>query len=475
MSLRVELYGEYVGDVHGDNRGGIAFHADNSSYPIGSRIMSLSVPLIPVRRRKGVSSATPEAHANFFESLLPQGESLKNIAYQKNLSEKDTYGLLRAIGRDVAGALQIFDPEDPYEQPEPYLQPVSSDEVRSLLNSRNSEPLGNAPVTGMMSLGGYQNKVMLSYEDGQWNRAHNGAATTHIIKPHSKDEQLEGIIYCEAYGLDLAREAGVLGYKSWIEDFGGEDALVIERFDRELVDGKIERIHQENALQALGLPDIAKYEMQNNGKISLKMFAKLLRPYAGKQAQIDLLGTMVVNTAIGNLDAHAGNLGVMHHRDGSIAFAPAYDMVVNSLYNPAGEHPLALFIDGEYKHRNISRKELINEGVSWGIKENQVAAIVDEKIERLEQAFSTVDPHPSIPEEAFINVGNYITNLREGRPVGKAKVKRDKSSVVAPVLPVPSGPVTAPTTDDLCLYPVASAGNAPCKLKFLHDGHHRSR
>jgi serine/threonine-protein kinase HipA len=379
------------------------------------------VPLIPEVSRQGSASKASQ-YGVFFESLLPQGESLKNIARQKQLDEKDSYGLLKALGRDVAGAVQIFDPKDPYEQPDPFLEKVSASDIRSMLHSTYSEPLGNTPMTGMMSLGGYQNKIMLVRDGASWNRAHNGHPTTHIIKPHSDREDLEGIIYCEAYGLDLARKAGVLNYDSWIEDFDGEDALVIERFDR-AVNGSFTRIHQENALQAMGLPDSAKYEMMNHGKVSLKLFAKLLRSHVGKKAQLDLLGTTVVNAAIGNLDAHPGNLGILHHPDGSMEFAPAYDMVVNSHYLiGGGDQPMALLIGGEYQHKNVSRKALINEGVSWGLKATQVASIVDGKLDLLKEAYETIPPHEYMPEVAYDNVGDYLTNFLNGKTAGNARL-----------------------------------------------------
>ena len=475
MPLRVELYGKHAGDIHTDSRGALSFFPSNGVFQLGSKALSLSIPLVQETTRQGLPSNASK-HGVFFESLLPQGESLKNLARQKQLSEKDSYGLLKALGRDVAGAIQIFDPEDPYEAPVPFTEAVSPSDIRAMLHSTYSEPLGNSHLTGMMSLGGYQNKIMLVQDGHGWQRAHNGAPTTHIIKPHSERADLAGVIYCEAYGLDLARAAGVLDYKSWIEDFDGDDALVIERFDRIESDGKLMRIHQENALQALGLSDAQKYEMMNMGTVSLKIFSKLLRSEANKKAQLDLLRTTVVNTAIGNLDAHAGNLGILHHPDGSVALSPAYDMVVNSHYLiGGGDQPLALLIGGEYKHKYVSRETLIAEGISWGIKTPQVASVVDETLGRLGDALDSVEPHPSMPEEAYENVNKYITNLLSGKPTGNARAMSSKSSRITK-LPVPSSSYNKSIDGEKCGYPIKSANNAPCIiLNPLHKGHHRSK
>jgi serine/threonine-protein kinase HipA len=39
----------------------------------------------------------------FFEGLLPEGEARRMIAYDYSLDERDTFGLLVALGRDCAG------------------------------------------------------------------------------------------------------------------------------------------------------------------------------------------------------------------------------------------------------------------------------------------------------------------------------------------------------------------------------------
>ena len=42
--------------------------------------------------------------------------------------------------------------------------------------------------------------------------------------------------------------------------FGAETAVVVERYDRTLVDGHLVRVHQEDLCQVLGLPPTMKYE-----------------------------------------------------------------------------------------------------------------------------------------------------------------------------------------------------------------------
>ena len=52
---------------------------------------------------------------NFFAELLPEGTALDNLAAEIRVSTDDTIALLARFGHDVAGAIQIYDPEGPGE------------------------------------------------------------------------------------------------------------------------------------------------------------------------------------------------------------------------------------------------------------------------------------------------------------------------------------------------------------------------
>ena len=48
---------------------------------------------------------------NFFDGVLPEGQFRAALAARANVAANDTYGLLAAFGRDIAGALVIVDSE----------------------------------------------------------------------------------------------------------------------------------------------------------------------------------------------------------------------------------------------------------------------------------------------------------------------------------------------------------------------------
>jgi serine/threonine-protein kinase HipA len=131
--LVVELYGVQVGAIRGPWRT-FDFLTNPSAiaeFGIDSQVLSLAIPLtvVPVRSRA-------ERRRNFFRELLPEGRMLTRLAQQSGLAEQDVIGLLRRYGRDVAGALQIWDAEVPGEPKQPALEALSSAGVAEISPSR---------------------------------------------------------------------------------------------------------------------------------------------------------------------------------------------------------------------------------------------------------------------------------------------------------------------------------------------------
>ena len=139
--LVVELYGTRAGVLRGTWRT-FDFLPDPAAvtrFGIDSPILSVAIPLtvVAVRSRK-------ERRQNFFRELLPEGRMLTRLARQAGVAEQDVTGLLRAYGRDVAGALQIWDPDVPGEPKQPALESLSSSGVAGMLEHVQDNPLGTS-------------------------------------------------------------------------------------------------------------------------------------------------------------------------------------------------------------------------------------------------------------------------------------------------------------------------------------------
>lgn len=198
---------------------------------------------------------------------------LQRLAHEAGVPEHDTIGLLRAYGRDVAGALQIWDPDAPGEPRTPRLKQLDAAGVAEVLENMQQFPLGNEPGSGKSSLAGVQDKAVLTYTKGGWHLVLDGYPSTHILKPVPAD--LPTVIFDEEYGARLVRAIGLAAYETRLEEFTGVPAPVIERYDRspEAPQG---RLHQEDFNQALGACGAEKYQ-RYGGKVSLGCVAGVLR------------------------------------------------------------------------------------------------------------------------------------------------------------------------------------------------------
>ena len=206
---------------------------------------------------------------------------------------------------------------------------------------------------------GWWENVLVKTESG-WAQALAGHPSTHILKP-----QLSGhysnVILDEEYGSRLARKLRLALHATEVRQFGGTQALVIQRFDRD--QGR--RVHQEDFNQILGASGNQKYQ-EVGAKVSLARIAATLARSMGDQQVAKLARLTVLATAIGNLDMHAKNISVLHPVSEQCSLAPAYD-AVPQLHMP-GDGRMALAINGKYRHSEITGNNLVSELSSWGVR-----------------------------------------------------------------------------------------------------------
>jgi serine/threonine-protein kinase HipA len=181
--------------------------------------------------------------------------------------------------------------------------------------------LGTDPG-GRFSLAGAQAKTALLVRDGHWGVPSGSTPTTHILKPaivgldnHDLNEHL-----C----LSAARRCGMNAARSTVQSFAGEQALVVERYDRAVRSDGMIRIHQEDVCQALGISPERKY--QNEGGPSSTDVATLLRDRTSDtDAVLRFTEALIFNWLIGWTDAHAKNYSLLL-AGSTTRLAPLYDI-----------------------------------------------------------------------------------------------------------------------------------------------------
>ena len=405
--LVVELYGTRAGVLSGPWRT-FDFVPDPAAavrFGIDSTVLSVAIPLtvVAVRSRK-------DRRQNFFRELLPEGRMLARLAQQARLAEQDVIGLLRAYGRDVAGALQIWDPDVPGEPKQPALEPLSSGGVAALLEHVQDNPLGNKPAGGKTSLAGVQDKIVLGRTEGGWNRVVDGWPSTHILKPESRDYPTS--IYDEEFGSRFARAVGLTSFPTWIEEFTGIPAVVIERYDRS-PDAPQGRIHQEDFNQVLGAAGNQKYQKYGD-KVSLERIARVFSAIGDRDSLERLFALVVVSVSVGNLDLHAKNLSLLHLPDGAMTLSPAYDVVPQAHQPNDGE--VALAVGGEHRHAAITLNHLVAEGRSWGLA--RAADLAEETLTTVLQLANAENPHKRAHPGLARDISRFASNLLTGHPIG---------------------------------------------------------
>ena len=134
-ALDVWMYGAQIGAL--SRRGGtFSFRYDVGAVAGGAGRPLLSVSM-PTRSRP----YRGQLPLVFFDGLLPEGDIRRMIAYDFGLDDRDVFALLKALGRDCAGAPIIL-PEG--EQPVAGGQPelISDEEIARRLRELRFHPLG---------------------------------------------------------------------------------------------------------------------------------------------------------------------------------------------------------------------------------------------------------------------------------------------------------------------------------------------
>lgn len=314
--LSVRLHGLEVGILE-ERNGKMRFkYLDNPEFEL-----SLSLPI-----RKEVF---PEKECRgYFGGLLPENENMREILAKKyKISKGSDFALLRAIGRECAGAVSFCEIGEE-ETVELYsninCQVLSADGL-----CKHIKELPIKPYVGRrMSLAGAQEKTSVCMVNGKVALPVDDTPTTHIIKPATKfEDSIQNEFICmsaaKALGLDVANVE--------IRKVKDIEFLLIERFDRYIGENKgVEttmRKHQEDFAQASGVWASDKYDF--TFKDCLKVIEQLALPALDKER---FIVCAIYNFLIGNCDAHAKNFSLFHINN-YCYLTPFYDLLCTSVYD----------------------------------------------------------------------------------------------------------------------------------------------
>lgn len=316
----------------------------------------------------------------FFANLLPEAQVRRQVCQRLGISADNDFELLAAIGGECAGALVITEQEQLPPRKKPRYREL---DAKTLQKLASTQALGSVSGTGgaRLSLAGAQDKLPVVVDGDRLLLPLDDAPSTHILKFPNRDfanlpanEVLMGLI-ASRLGLPVAPARLLKVQKT--------ELCLVERYDRVRgPDGDVERLHQEDLCQALGLAPITKYEHEG-GPGFARCFA-LVRTVSSQPLRdaVTLVDALVFNVIAFNADAHAKNVSLLYDGQGATQLAPLYDLVCTRAY-PRLARDLAMAVDGVFDPTQVMKKHWQHLAATLELG----AGFVLQRVHRLTEAF----------------------------------------------------------------------------------------
>ena len=346
--LEVWLLGQSVGQlIQADGRLSFSYSPRWLQSP-SAQPLSRSLPLRP-------EPFDDKATRPFFAGLLPEGDKRKLVAMALQVSPQNDYALLNGIGGECAGAVTLLEPG---QQPtgltsEQYVRWLDDGELITILDELPRRPMLAGKDGLRLSLAGAQDKLPVVFINGHIGLPKQNTPSSHILKPAIS--AVEGSVYNEGFCMALAMRLKLSVASTSIRRVADRVYLLVERYDRlRQPDGSLQRLHQEDFCQALGVAP--EYKYQNEGGPDLTQCFDLIRKATRPSAPqvLRLLDYVIFNALIGNHDAHAKNFSLIYTRRGTV-LAPLYDTLSTAVYANLTDK-MAMKIGSKYKFTEVQKQ-----------------------------------------------------------------------------------------------------------------------
>lgn len=201
----------------------------------------------------------------------------------------------------------------------------------------------------------------------------------------------------EGFCLELADAMQLKPARSRIHTIGDRRFLLVERYDRTTdAWGRIQRLHQEDFCQALGVVPEMKY--QNEGGPDLAQCFDLVRraPRPSAPQVLRLLDYVIFNALIGNHEAHAKNFALLYAGKVPV-LAPLYDALSTAVY-PGLTPKMAMELGSNYRFSEVQARHWDQFAEGAGLSRAQTRKRILELARRLPLVARTLQ---SAPEREF--------------------------------------------------------------------------
>lgn len=345
-------------------------------------------PFLPLHRE-----IPPINTERFLRNFFPEGNALAELSRYFQLSKSNTFGLARALGLDIPGALIILSPKEKIAQ-EPIFRVITEQELIQRLDDREHFSLIVWDGKPRLSVAGVQDKInVILNEEGQLGFGEGSLCSTHILK--FEKQKSSHLVLNEYLSMQLAGHCGLMVAKVQLMSFGNNPALLVERFDRKLnFPTGVKRRHIIDGCQALNLPPEYKYERNfgsgrdvkhiREGVSYSKLFDFANHCINPALTRHQMLNWALFNVLIFNYDAHGKNISFFVGAKG-ISLAPFYDLVNIKMY-PDFEQELAMAFGDEFDANTINAYQLADFADSCHLSPVLVSTQLKSLIKKLNHA-----------------------------------------------------------------------------------------
>lgn len=408
MKLSVFLGNEKAGSLESTDNRGVIFIYDKN-YLMNKNAVPLSASLPLQSEEFSQKQCIP-----FFSGLLPEEDSRKKIADYLHISETSTLKLLEALGGECAGLISILTEGDSlftetsYSLNSENYELLDDKKLSDFIEKMNTRPLIKADDKLRLSLAGAQEKLALTKIKGEWYLPLNGAPSTHILKP-ARTGSLSSLAQNEYICMKLAKSFGLPVSVVDLLKIAGKDVFVIERYDR-IKDGNlIQRLHQEDFCQALGIMSTSKY--QNDGGPGIAdIFNTITKVCTVPALETQkFLRYVIFNYLMGNCDSHGKNYSLLY-KNNRVELSPLYDVVSTVIY-PGLTEKLSMKIGKHYEIQKVSKEDFSLLAESLNIKYTIFQKIFDDFGKKYISAFEEL----KADEKVSADILNSIFEVVETR------------------------------------------------------------
>ncbi|MEO7999104.1 MAG: HipA domain-containing protein [Gemmatimonadaceae bacterium] len=399
--IDVYKHGNCVGTLQCDDQGRVQFTYNEATHGHAELAISLRMPVRHAAYEDRI--ALP-----FFENLLPEGDIRRVIAFATKRAPGDVVGLLGVVGGECAGAISLW-PQGLAPQEIPQYRNCTTSEVEAALgDAKDVSTLMRVLQDARMSMSGAQDKLVLyrrppighlpGRSTAEYRLPVAGSPTSVLVKRDRGN--FPGLVHNEVAAMSLMQAASVPVAAHTVSELAS-DLYETARFDRQMHDdGTVTRLHAEDGCQITGHVSQNKYG-ETGGPSYTDLMTQLNRYSADALADGEVLFRWAVaNLAIGNRDAHAKNISVLHLPTGAIRLAPAYDVLCTLVY-PALDTKLPLYFGGKRTMAELSPHAIKVAAREFKATPARLFDIAEHVVNEIENAL------PSVLHETEVMAGSH--------------------------------------------------------------------